>query len=111
MTFLLVSTPFLLGALIVFAVGGWFARRAGRQRPYLVGSGLTLAVLLVLTAVFDNLMIAAGLFDYGGDHISGVRLGLMPVEDFLYPVVAVLLLAGLREVLGDASPGEADARG
>ncbi len=53
------------------------------------------AVLLVLTAVFDNLMISAGLFGYSADKISGAMIGRMPLEDFAYPLGAVLLLPAL----------------
>jgi hypothetical protein len=32
---------------------------------------------------------------YAGPRISGMRLGLVPLEDFSYPVAALLLLPGL----------------
>jgi lycopene cyclase domain-containing protein len=57
--------------------------------------GISFAVLAVLTAVFDNLMIAAGFFDYGAGHITELRIGLVPVEDFAYPLAGVLLLPAL----------------
>ena len=42
---------------------------------------------VVLTAVFDNVMIAAGLFDLRpATHLAGLRIGLRPVEDFAYPL-------------------------
>ena len=53
------------------------------------------AVVLVLTAVFDNLMIGAGLMTYTEPNISGARLGLVPLEDFTYPLAALLLLPAL----------------
>ncbi|GAA3673763.1 lycopene cyclase domain-containing protein [Arthrobacter ginkgonis] len=59
----------------------------------------TLAVLLVLTAVFDNAMIAAGLFDYSGHALAGARVGLAPLEDFAYPLGAALLLPALWMLL------------
>lgn len=58
------------------------------------------ALLLALTAVFDNAMIAAGLFGYSPHKISGALLGLAPLEDFAYPVAAVLLLPGLWLIFG-----------
>lgn len=57
------------------------------------------AVLLVLTAVFDNVMISAGLFGYSAEKISGAMIGRMPLEDFAYPLGAVLLLPALWLVL------------
>jgi lycopene cyclase domain-containing protein len=55
----------------------------------------TIGVLMVLTAIFDNVMIASGLFDYAGHTLNGLRVGLAPVEDFAYPIAAGLLLPGL----------------
>lgn len=60
---------------------------------------VTAVVLVVLTAVFDNLMIAAGLFDYADAQISGARIGRAPVEDFAYPLAGVLLLTAVWNLL------------
>ena len=57
--------------------------------------GAALAALLILTAIFDNVMIASGLFDYSGHALAGQRIGLAPLEDFAYPLAAALLLPGL----------------
>jgi len=40
-------------------------------------------------------MIWIGLIDYSDAHISGIRIGLAPIEDFTYPLVAVILLPAL----------------
>ena len=100
MTYLLMSMPFIAAGLAMFAFGALRAHRHDGIRRYIVSWGLATIVLLILTAVFDNIMMAAGFFDYGPDRISGLRLGLMPVEDFLYPIAGSLLLAGTWEVLG-----------
>lgn len=103
MTYLLMSLPFLGIGTIVFLIGSVHARRKKATRRYFSSWAATTAVLFVLTAVFDNAMMAAGFFDYGAGHISGIRLGLMPIEDFLYPLAGALLLAGLWQVLGGSS--------
>ncbi|SEB91324.1 lycopene cyclase domain-containing protein [Paramicrobacterium humi] len=100
MTYLLMSVPFIVIAGVVFAIGCRHAAALGGIRPYLLSWAAAAVTLLVLTAVFDNAMMAAGLFDYGADKISGARLGLMPLEDFLYPLAGSLLLAGLWQLLG-----------
>ena len=51
--------------------------------------------LVVLTAVFDNVMIAAELYEYGDVGTSGIRVGLAPIEDFAYPVACALGVPGL----------------
>lgn len=94
MTYLLMSLPFLGVALIVFGAGIEHARRRGSIRRYLSSWAAATMALLLLTAVFDNVMMAAGFFDYGADEISGLRFGLMPLEDFLYPIAGALLLSG-----------------
>lgn len=107
MTYLLMSLPFLGIGLIVFAIGVVHARRRGTARRYFSSWAATTVALLVLTAVFDNVMMAAGFFDYGTEQISGLRLGLMPVEDFLYPLAGALLLSGVWQLLS----GRRETRG
>lgn len=103
MTYLLMSLPFLGVGLIVFAIGAVHARRHGAARRYFSSWAAATVALLILTAVFDNVMMAAGFFDYGSEQISGLRLGLMPVEDFLYPLAGALLLSGVWQLLSGRS--------
>ena len=51
---------------------------------------LTLAVLLVMTIVFDSLLIYFGMFTYPADKILGIRVGLAPIEDLFYALLAGL---------------------
>jgi lycopene cyclase domain-containing protein len=51
--------------------------------------------VLALTAVFDNVMIHFGLMTYSRDAISGALVGAAPVEDFAYPLAALMLLPAL----------------
>jgi small toxic polypeptide LdrA/B/C/D len=53
------------------------------------------AGLVVLTVVFDSLMIAADLFSYGTDHLSGIYLWLAPLEDLSYPAVALAVVVSV----------------
>lgn len=57
--------------------------------------GIVLAVVLILTIIFDNLMIAYGNVDYGEDHNLGIYLGLVPIEDLFYPIFAGLIITAL----------------
>lgn len=69
-----------------------------RHRPaarLMSAAALAAVVLVLLTAVFDNVMIAVGLFTYEEQMISGLRVGLAPIEDFAYPLAAVILLPAL----------------
>lgn len=104
MTYWMLNLFFLVPALIVAAAA---AVKAGPSRRGRFGTALagTAVVLLILTAVFDNLMIGAGLFGYNPDRISGVWVGLAPLEDFAYAAAAVLLLPALWTLLTPHRPG------
>ena len=67
--------------------------------PRMAASGIAAGILVVLTAVFDNLMIAAGLFTYPPEHLSGLRIGLAPLEDFSYAVCAAFLVPAVYSLL------------
>ena len=58
---------------------------------------MTLIALLLLTLVFDNLAIWAGIFTYAPDKILGVHVGFAPIEDFFYAIFAVILIPVLWE--------------
>jgi lycopene cyclase domain-containing protein len=62
--------------------------------------GLTAAILLVATAAFDNVMISIGLVAYNDALISGVFIGVAPLEDFAYAIAAVVGLPSLWVLLG-----------
>ena len=99
MSFWDLNVVFVGIALVVLLAAVLTRRMRGR---HLAALGLALAALWVLTAIFDNVMIAAGLFDYGHELLSGVYLGLAPLEDFAYPFAGVLLLPALWLLLGGA---------
>jgi lycopene cyclase domain-containing protein len=70
-----------------------------RFRRRIAASALGAVVLVVLTAVFDNVMIALDLFTYPPEHLSGLRIGLAPLEDFSYPVCAAFLVPAVFALL------------
>lgn len=96
----MLNAVFLLPAL-AGAVAATVLLKGRRRKAALAAAGCAAVVVLVLTAVFDNLMIAAGLFSYSPELISGLSVGLAPLEDFAYPVAAVLLLPALWVLLGE----------
>ncbi|STC69217.1 lycopene cyclase domain-containing protein [Corynebacterium pilosum] len=89
MTYLLISLPFLLVAIIVCA-RRW--RRYPRQGAV---TAIVLATVLILTVIFDNLMIAFGNVAYGEDQNLGIYLGLVPIEDLFYPIFAGLIITAV----------------
>lgn len=95
MTYWLLNVPFLAVVALV-AIAAILARRAPRWRLV----GLTAIALLLLTAVFDNVLVATGIVGYDPSRISGVLVGVAPLEDFAYAVAAVVLLPSLWSLLG-----------
>ncbi|AXL12818.1 lycopene cyclase domain-containing protein [Microbacterium foliorum] len=96
MTYLELSAWFV-GVAVVAAIV--LSLIAGRRRAHIGAIALTLAALVILTAVFDTLMIATGLFHYSPAHLLGVHIGLAPLEDFAYPVAGAILLPTLWAAL------------
>lgn len=95
MTYGLIVLPFAAVTVVMVLL----TLRRPRFRRRMAASGVAAAVLVVLTAVFDNLMIAAGLFSYPSELISGARIGLAPVEDFAYAVCAAFLVPAVFALL------------
>lgn len=98
MTYIELSAWFVGTAVVIAVVASLLA---GRRRASLagIGIGITIAVLFVLTAVFDTLMIATGLFHYSPGHLLGIHIGLAPLEDFAYPLAGAVLLPALWAAL------------
>lgn len=48
-----------------------------------------------MTAVFDSLIIATGVVDYNPAKILGLKIGLAPIEDFAYSLVAAILIPAI----------------
>ncbi|WP_062070568.1 lycopene cyclase domain-containing protein [Demequina sediminicola] len=65
---------------------------------------LTALVLIILTIVFDNVIVGLGIVDYDPELISGVLMPIAPVEDLAYAIGAVLLIPTFWELLGGKRP-------
>lgn len=109
MSFALLSLYFMAGSLALFIVA--LRVRRIRLRTVLPTLSISLVVILLLTAIFDNVMIASGLFDYGNQTLLGIHLGLAPLEDFTYPVCVVLFAPALWWLTGGVIPPEATEPG
>jgi lycopene cyclase domain-containing protein len=96
-----------LAVVALIVVAGFVVRRTPNWRAV----GITMVVVLVMTAVFDNIMIAVGLVAYSPERISGVFIGIAPLEDFAYAVAAVIGLPALWALLSPrpATEGASDA--
>jgi lycopene cyclase domain-containing protein len=102
MTYWLLNAIFLIPVAIV----GILAARRVRWPAI----GLTAAVLLVMTAIFDNIMIAVGLVAYNESLISGAFIGIAPLEDFAYAIAAIIGLPSLWVLLESPSRASGTTR-
>ena len=85
-----------LAAVAAVALVAVLSKRA----PRWVSVGRVLGVVLVMTAVFDTIMIGIGLVGYDAERISGAFIGVAPLEDFAYAIAAVVLLPSLWCLIG-----------
>lgn len=82
-TYLLMNVVFVAATFVLLRVG-W--HRPSRRW------WVMLAALLLLTAVFDSLLVVLSFIDYSPDKILGIRIGWAPVEDFFYAIYAAIVV-------------------
>lgn len=86
----------ILNVLVMLAVAAVLYRcdfRALKTKKLVI----VVAVLLVLTAVFDSLIVGLDLVSYNLAHILGVYIGRAPIEDFSYTITAAIIVPLLWE--------------
>ncbi|MGV8876841.1 MAG: lycopene cyclase domain-containing protein [Rhodoglobus sp.] len=103
MTYWLLNAVFLV-IVAALAVAVIASGRAVRWRAVAITAG----ILLVLTAIFDNIMISVGLVGYNANVISGAFIGVAPLEDFAYTIAAVVGLPCLWMLLAKRDRGNID---
>jgi len=84
MTYLALNATFLLTLFVVLNV-------LVRRTPWRV-IGITTIFLLVLTVIFDNAIVGTGIVAYDASKISGLMIGIAPIEDFAYTLAAAILI-------------------
>jgi len=95
----LAGVAWLAGALGLAAAAGIL-----RQRR----TWIALGAFLGFTVVFDALLTGLPIVTYGDQHVTGLRLGTTPVEDYLYGQALCLTAIASHELarrrLGRAAP-------
>jgi len=85
MTYLALNLTFMFIAFVILNL-------VSRKSPWRA-IGFTMLWMLLVTLVFDNVIIGLEIVGYDKSKISGILLGLAPIEDFAYTVVAVLAVS------------------
>lgn len=96
-----------LSVVVLALIAGVTLRVRQRLAPapmLLAGLGL-----LVLTVVFDNLIVGSGIVAYDEQLISGVLMPIAPIEDLSYAIGAALLVPSLWTWLARLAPADAEA--
>lgn len=60
----------------------------------------TFVALIILTAIFDNVIVGLSIVDYDPSKILGAKIGFAPIEDFMYAVLAVIMVPIVWHRLG-----------
>lgn len=90
LTYLVLNVVFIIVVLLALRI------RPRITKPVAV----TLVVLVVLTAIFDSVLVATGIVGYDERLILGWTIGWAPVEDFAYTLLAVLIIPALWQRIG-----------
>lgn len=93
MTYALLLAPLLVAATVAVAVA------LRRRRRSWAALAIAAAILTALTVVFDTIMIAVDLFRYDDALLLGARVGLAPVEDLAYALIALFVVVALWRLL------------
>lgn len=75
--------------LIVYLVAAYCTRQNHKTRRTIIQTSVTLTAL---TAIFDPLIIYAGIVGYNRNLTLGLNLFGSPIEDFAYALVAAMLV-------------------
>lgn len=86
-----------LVVLLVLGLLVWLRPKKLAWKPILV----VLAVLLVMTAVFDSVLVYEHIVAYDGLKILGIYIGRAPIEDFAYTLAVVVLVPYLWKSYAD----------
>jgi len=91
MNYLALNVVFMLLALVILNL-------IVRKSPWKL-IGWTLLGMCLVTFIFDNVIVGLGIVDYDLTKISGVLLGLVPIEDFAYTIVSVLAVSSIWHLM------------
>ena len=102
MTYSLLNSVFIGLAIWFAAIAIVMSSRRGVKftSPLWWSFGITLVIMMITTAVFDNVIIGVGLVAYDPSTLLGSYIGLAPLEDFGYTLAAVIILPVLWIFLG-----------
>lgn len=88
MTYLQLNSFFVAPILI------WYFAKFRTSR--LCFDRVPVLVLMIMTAIFDNIIVLTKIVSYDESKISGIKILAAPIEDFAYTLVLVPLIVLIR---------------
>ncbi len=82
---------------IPVVAGVWVTRGMGRSLAFTL-AGISL-LALIYTAPWDNLIVLNGVWFYGPHRVAGVILGHIPLEEYVFYVLQVIMTGTLTAAL------------
>ena len=99
MTYFGFLVRFLLVPIVLFALLNWWDARRGKALPVELQSfpplrmlAILVAVALVYTTPWDNYLVATGVWYYNPQLVTGIVLGWVPLEEYIFFVVQPVLV-------------------
>lgn len=68
---------------------------------------VVLGVLVLLTAIFDSVLVYFEVVGYDLDKILGIYVGFAPIEDFFYAIFAAIVVPWAWNNFGDKNVHDA----
>lgn len=59
-----------------------------------------LLFMIILTAIFDSILVGLGIVAYDYDKTIGIKIGLAPIEDFAYTIIAWVIVPAMWNIFG-----------
>ena len=83
-----------LNAFFIAPIFVWYFAKFRTSR--LCFDRVPVLLMVIMTAVFDNFIVATGIVSYDESKLSGIKILFAPIEDFAYTIVLVPLIALIR---------------
>ena len=104
MTYLLFLGVFLVAPLLALVL--WGGRPSRRE---LLAVGVVSALALLYTTPWDDLIIRLGVWAYPPGRVLGLLVGRVPLEECLFYVLQVALVAAVTRLAWGAFPEGGDS--
>jgi lycopene cyclase domain-containing protein len=94
-TYLILNLVFIFLLLLAFG-----------QKYFTKNNMIVIGILILSSAVFDQLIIGLDIVDYNPDKILGLFIYKAPVEDFFYCIGSVIIVSNLWRIFSEKYPKE-----